>query len=240
MEDRMSVLHALVIAMMVVSISIPVQAQQSKPSARKPASGQPKPTQQLFYDGFEAYKADRFKDAIGLFEKGLRQDPANALAAFYLGEAYGKTGNQAKAQEWYAASLEANPQSEVAAQARERLAAAQRGAAAPTPSPANEGPLVLVCKDEGKDNEYHILIDSNAELMEVHGESHSLKVTPDAYRGEKAFRDSPDSPLLAISVYTVNRYTGKKHWVFLVPRHDPQTSDGMCEKKPRAQTVPKY
>ena len=67
------------------------------------------------------------QDAIRLFEQGLRQDATNALAAFYLGEAYAKTSKQAKAQEWYAASLAADPQSEVAGQARARLAAAPRG-----------------------------------------------------------------------------------------------------------------
>jgi tetratricopeptide (TPR) repeat protein len=137
----MLLLHVFVIAvMLVVSMGPPAQAQKAKPAARKTASEQPKPAEQLFYDAFEAYKAERFQDAIGLFEKGLRQVPTNALAAFYLGEAYAKTGNPAKAQEWYAASLAADPQSEVAAQARERLAAAQRGAAAPPPPAAHAGP----------------------------------------------------------------------------------------------------
>ena len=137
----MRIAHALVIAvMLVVSMGATAQAQKAKPSTRKPASGQPKPAQQIFYDGFEAYKANRFQDAIGLFEQGLQRDPTNALAAFYLGEAYGKTGNQGKAQQWYAASVATDPQSEVAEQARTRLAAAQRGAAAPTPSPATQGP----------------------------------------------------------------------------------------------------
>ena len=135
----MLLLHAFVIAVMVVaSLGAPAQAQSSKPAARKPASGPAKPAQQLFYDGFEAYKANRLTDAIRLYEQGLRQDPTNALAAFYLGEAYAKTGNPAKAQEWYSASLAANPQSEVAAQARERLGAAQRAAAPPTPPPTKE------------------------------------------------------------------------------------------------------
>jgi tetratricopeptide (TPR) repeat protein len=136
----MLLLHALMIAVMVVvSMGAPAQAQKAKPAARKPASVQPTPAQQLFYDGFEAYKAERFQDAIGLFEQGLRQVPTNALAAFYLGEAYAKTDNSAKAQEWYAASLAADPQSEVAAQARERVAAVPRGAAPPPPPTWNEG-----------------------------------------------------------------------------------------------------
>jgi formylglycine-generating enzyme required for sulfatase activity len=126
----MFVLHVLVMAvMLVVSVGATAQAQQAKPSTRKPeasrpASGQPKTAQQLFYDAFEAYKANRFKEAIAQFEKGLQQEPTNALAAFYLGEAYAKSGDQAKAQKWYAASVAADPQSEVAGQARERLAAA--------------------------------------------------------------------------------------------------------------------
>src|SRR6266850_6918136 len=124
----------------------PAQAQQAKPSTRKPASEQLKPAQQLFCDAFEAYKADRFQDAIGLFEKGLRQDVTNALAAFYLGEAYAKTGKQAKAQEWYAASLAADPQSKVAVQARERVAVAPRGAATPQPPAAQAEELTLLCQ----------------------------------------------------------------------------------------------
>jgi tetratricopeptide (TPR) repeat protein len=133
-EDHMFLVHALLITvMLVVSMGAPAQAQKAKPSTRKPASEQPKLAQQLFYDGFEAYKANCLKDAIGLFEKGLQQDPTNALATFYLGEAYTKTGNPAKAQQWYGASLAADPQSEVAAQARERVAAAPRGT---TPPPA--------------------------------------------------------------------------------------------------------
>jgi tetratricopeptide (TPR) repeat protein len=141
MEDRMVIWYVLMVAVMaVVSTGATAYAQQSKTAARKPASGPAKPAQQLFYDGFEAYKANRFTDAIRLFEQGLRQDPTNALAAFYLGEAYTKTSNQAKAREWYAASLAADPQSAVAAQARERVAAAQRGAASPQQSVANEGP----------------------------------------------------------------------------------------------------
>jgi tetratricopeptide (TPR) repeat protein len=141
MEDRMFLVHAFVIAVLVIgAMSAPAQSQSAKPAARKSASGPAKPAQQLFYDGFEAYKANHFPDAIRLFEQGLRQDATNALAAFYLGEAYAKTGNPAKAQEWYAASLAADPQSEVAAQARERLAAAQRAVTPPNPAPATKGP----------------------------------------------------------------------------------------------------
>jgi tetratricopeptide (TPR) repeat protein len=168
MEDRMSVLHALVIAVMVVSISIPAQAQQSKPSARKSASGQPKPAPQLFYDGFEAYKADRFKDAIGLFEQGLRRDPTNALAAFYLGEAYAKTGSQAKAQQWYAASVAADPQSEVAAQARERLAGAQRGAASPIPGTEAVESIngLFACESKLAEDMWHIKTEAKFSLID--------------------------------------------------------------------------
>jgi hypothetical protein len=55
MEDKMFVLHAVVMAvMLVVSIDATAQTQQSKPSARKPAGGQPKTAQQLFHDAFEA------------------------------------------------------------------------------------------------------------------------------------------------------------------------------------------
>ena len=136
----MLLLHAFVIAVMVVaSLGAPAQAQSSKPAARKPASGPAKPAQQLFYDGFEAYQANRLTDAIRLYEQGLRQEPSNALAAFYLGEAYAKTGNSTKAQEWYAASLAADPQSTVAAQARERLAAPP-GTTTPQPPAASAGP----------------------------------------------------------------------------------------------------
>jgi hypothetical protein len=46
------------------------------------------PGREMFADGFVLLKAGKPKEAAVKFESGLKLDPNNALAYFYLGEAY--------------------------------------------------------------------------------------------------------------------------------------------------------
>jgi TolA-binding protein len=45
-------------------------------------------SERAFYDGFELLKAKKWDQAIKKFEQGLKIDPDNATARFYLGEAH--------------------------------------------------------------------------------------------------------------------------------------------------------
>jgi tetratricopeptide (TPR) repeat protein len=78
----------------------------------------------LFFDAFELLRAGKAQEAVGKFEQGLAQDPQNATARFYLGEAYRALGDDAKARTQYQASLEAEADSAVAGEAKARLAEA--------------------------------------------------------------------------------------------------------------------
>ena len=76
---------------------------------------------QLFFDGYELLKEGKAKEAIVKFEQGLETEPNNALARFYLGEAYFTAGQKDKASEQLRKSLELDANSQVAEQARKRL-----------------------------------------------------------------------------------------------------------------------
>ena len=78
---------------------------------------------QLFFEGFELLKAGKAKAAATKFERGLKLEPNNAEGHFYLGEAYRARKQMNKARQQYEASMKADENSKVAAQARERLAA---------------------------------------------------------------------------------------------------------------------
>jgi formylglycine-generating enzyme required for sulfatase activity len=97
----------------------------ARPGAQQSKSG----AQQLFFEGFESLKAGKFQDAAAKFEQGLKAEPRNALGHFYLGEAYAGLKQMDKAQASYQKSLDVDPSSKVAADARRRLA--ELSAAAP-------------------------------------------------------------------------------------------------------------
>lgn len=78
--------------------------------------------QKLFADGYELLKAGEAKQASAKFESGLKLDPKNALAYFYLGEAYNVQNERDKARKAYQQSLAIDPNSRVAADARQRVA----------------------------------------------------------------------------------------------------------------------
>ena len=77
--------------------------------------------QQLFAEGFELLGQNKAVQAAAKFERGLKSDPNNAMARFYLGEAYLATGEGEKARSQWGKSLESDPKSEVAVAARKRL-----------------------------------------------------------------------------------------------------------------------
>ena len=77
--------------------------------------------QQLFFQGFDLLKAGKGREAAAKFEAGLKVEPGNALARHFLGEAYLSTGEKNLAEEQYRKSLELDPNSQVAADARKRL-----------------------------------------------------------------------------------------------------------------------
>ncbi len=104
--------------------------------------------QKLFYDGFELLKAGKPKEAAPKFEEALHAEPGNALGHFYLAEAYRSLKQTEQAKEHYAKSLQLDPKSQVANDARARLAeltAPPQTAAQTGPSPGTEFQDCDVC-----------------------------------------------------------------------------------------------
>ncbi|MGQ0675978.1 MAG: SUMF1/EgtB/PvdO family nonheme iron enzyme [Rhodospirillales bacterium] len=103
------------------------------------ASAQESVAGPVLKEAYDLYSAGKLPDAAVKFEQGLRLNPARdqaAVAFFLLGETYRQMGEDFKAKANYEASLQANPASQVAQQARDRLAAAPAATAAPAlPSP---------------------------------------------------------------------------------------------------------
>lgn len=81
-----------------------------------------KQAQPLFFQAFELLKTSNYAAAAEKFEQGLEHDPQNAQAHFYLGEAYRFLNKADKAHEHYEQSLEINDNTDVAGEARQRLA----------------------------------------------------------------------------------------------------------------------
>jgi formylglycine-generating enzyme required for sulfatase activity len=82
------------------------------------AQGDP---QQLFFDGFELIKAGKVEAAAAKLELGLDSDPRNALAHYFLGEAYLAMGKKDRGAEEFRTSLDLDPKSQVSDQGRRRL-----------------------------------------------------------------------------------------------------------------------
>ncbi len=76
---------------------------------------------QLFFDGYELLKSGKPKDAIAKFEAGLRLEPNNASARFFLGESLLAVGQRDKAKDQLRKSIELDPNGDVSADARKRL-----------------------------------------------------------------------------------------------------------------------
>lgn len=85
-----------------------------------------------FYDAFELLKAKKADAAIVKFDQGLKTDPSNATARFYLGEAHYAAGHPKRARSNWQRALNSAPNSEWAPQARQRLSAAEKIIRAPT------------------------------------------------------------------------------------------------------------
>ncbi len=94
---------------------------------------------QLFAKGFEALKAGNATDATKAFEAGLKKDPKNALAWFYLGEAKLASSPKEAASD-YKKSLALDPTSRVADAAKARLDALNGSPSAASPSTAKAKP----------------------------------------------------------------------------------------------------
>ena len=77
---------------------------------------------QLFFEGFELLKDGKANEAAAKLEEGLKSDSNNAVARYYLGEAYFLGGQKDKARDQLRMSLELDANSKVAAEARKRLA----------------------------------------------------------------------------------------------------------------------
>ena len=76
---------------------------------------------ELFFQGYEFLEQGKASDAVAKFEEGLKAEPNNATARYYLGEAYLAVG-QNKAREQMRKSLDLDANSQVAGPARKRLA----------------------------------------------------------------------------------------------------------------------
>ncbi|MGO8973829.1 MAG: TonB family protein [Steroidobacteraceae bacterium] len=86
------------------------------------ASSPAEPSQTSFADGYDLLQSGKAAEAAAKFETGLKADPDNVLAHYYLGEAYAALQRNADARDQFRKSLKLDPSSSVAAQARERLA----------------------------------------------------------------------------------------------------------------------
>jgi formylglycine-generating enzyme required for sulfatase activity len=88
------------------------------------ASAQENVAGPVLKDAYDLYQSGKLNEASQKFEQGLRMSPTRAQAAvgfFMLGETYRDMGDGAKAKANYEASLQADPNSQVAGQARDRL-----------------------------------------------------------------------------------------------------------------------
>jgi len=77
--------------------------------------------QQDFSQGFELIRAGKLKEAADKFERGLKVEPKNAQAHFYLAEAYLGLKQNDKAKAHYQKSLEIDSNGSVAQDTKERL-----------------------------------------------------------------------------------------------------------------------
>jgi formylglycine-generating enzyme required for sulfatase activity len=73
-----------------------------------------------FTAGYDFLKQQRYQEARTAYEAGLRQNPANALAHFYLGEACQGLKNWTCAETHYETSVEIDAQSSIAKLAKQR------------------------------------------------------------------------------------------------------------------------
>jgi formylglycine-generating enzyme len=100
----------------------------------------------LFAQGYDLFMAGKYEQARDKFQQGIAEDPTNALALFYLGEAYRGLNDMVTAKRCYEASLKLDPNSKVAEEARKRLgflsgdAAAQGKGSAPRPGEVMKDP----------------------------------------------------------------------------------------------------
>jgi Protein of unknown function (DUF1566)/Tetratricopeptide repeat len=85
--------------------------------------------QQAFGEGFELIKAGKLSEAAAKFEKGLKAEPDNAQAHYYLAEAYLGLKQNDKAKAHYQKSLQLDPFGAVAQDANNRLAQLSGGGA---------------------------------------------------------------------------------------------------------------
>ena len=118
-----------------------------------PARAQESVAAPVLKEAYDLHQAGRFPEAAAKFEQGLRLNPTRSQAAvgFYLlGDSYQQMGDVFKAKANFEASLQADPNSQVAAQAKDRLSALAAGgpppgggqAAAPPPPPPGAPPPV--------------------------------------------------------------------------------------------------
>src|SRR5271165_4623707 len=101
---------SLFAALMLLIAAVPAAvAQQTAPVT----------AQHQFRDAYELHRQGKEKEAADLFRGGLQQDAGNAVAWFYLGESLAAQGDRASAESSFRKSLALDPNSKVAAKARE-------------------------------------------------------------------------------------------------------------------------
>ncbi len=109
----------------------------------EPAGAQESVAGPVLKEAYDLHQAKRFPEASAKFEQGLRMNPtrAQAAVAFYLlGDSYQQMGEINKARPNFEASLQADPNSQVAPQARERLGQLASGAPPQGQPPAQQAP----------------------------------------------------------------------------------------------------
>jgi len=79
------------------------------PSPLGPSPPASAPALEQFAYGFDLLRAARPGDAVRFFVRGLKTDPDNALAHFYLAESYRFTGKSAEAARHYRRTISLAP-----------------------------------------------------------------------------------------------------------------------------------
>ena len=95
---------------------------QAKALSAKLAPAKRAAAQAAFKQAFDLFQSGEFATAARLFENGLAIDPGNAVASYYLGETYARTGDKDRAVVYYRRAADIAPNTKEGALAQTRLA----------------------------------------------------------------------------------------------------------------------
>jgi len=83
--------------------------------------------EQFFRDAYDLQKAGKLTEAVAKYEAGLKLEPKNALAHYFLGDIYAEQGDARRAKIHLGQSLKLDPQGPYSGKAQERLDGLSQG-----------------------------------------------------------------------------------------------------------------